>query len=339
MFSKKDAVKNQKSMFTKSNILPCTNTKGKIMNTKDSIISLIGKTPLYIPKSFIKEQNINAQLMAKLEFMNPAGSAKDRAALYMVNSAIERGELKEGGTVIEPTSGNTGIALSALAAAKGFKAVIVMPDSMSLERQKLMKAYGATLVLTPGKDGMKGAIAKAKEIKDGTSGAIIAGQFENPSNPLAHYETTAREIWADADGEIDVFLACVGTGGTFSGCAKYFKEKNPDIITVAVEPESSALISKGQVGAHKIQGIGANFIPENFDSSLCDKVITVSDSEAYKAGREFSRSEGLLVGISSGAALAGAIKLSKCSEFAGKKIALVLPDGGERYLSTPDYLD
>lgn len=308
------------------------------MKIYSSLSQLIGRTPLYRCDRFTAFQGLSCTLYAKLEGMNPAGSTKDRAALYMIEEAKRSGRLTAGGAIIEPTSGNTGIALSALALSKGYKAIIVMPDNMSLERQRLMKAYGAELILTPASLGMKGAIEKAEQIHAALPGSIIAGQFENPANPLAHTETTGVEIWEDSDGEIDVFVACVGTGGTFSGCARYLKEKNTGILTVAVEPESSPLISKGVSGAHKIQGIGANFIPGNFDSSLADRVVTVSDGDAYGAARAFARAEGLLVGISSGAALAAAIALSREKELSGKRIALVLPDSGERYLTTPDFL-
>ena len=319
------------------------NTKGAACAVTDDMIyrsieELIGGTPLYIPERFLKEQSCDCTLLAKAEFFNPAGSTKDRAALSMINEAERRGELTPSGAVIEPTSGNTGIALAAICAARGYRAVIVMPDSMSVERQRLMKAYGAELILTPGEQGMKGAIEKAKEIQSTLPGSIIAGQFENPANPDAHYRTTAPELWRDSEGNIDIFIACVGTGGTFSGCAKYLKERDPRVLTVAIEPESSPLITRGISAAHKIQGIGANFIPENYDPSLADKVITVSDAEAYEAGRAFARSEGLLVGISSGACLAGVVKLCREGIARGKRVAAILPDTGERYLTTPDYL-
>lgn len=307
------------------------------MKIYSSVKELIGSTPLYSCERFANENGCSARLLAKLEFMNPAGSTKDRAALSMIEDALMSGRLAKGGAVIEPTSGNTGIAICALAASLGCRAVIVMPDNVSKERFALVKAYGGELVLTPGELGMKGAIAKANELCASNEGSIIAGQFENPANPTAHYRSTAPELWADSEGQIDLFVACVGTGGTFSGISRYLKEKDPAIVTVAVEPEASPLISRGLSAPHKIQGIGANFVPENFDRSLADEVITVTDAEAYEAGRAFARSEGLLVGISSGATLAAALKIAKRPENAEKTVAFVLPDSGERYLST-DYI-
>ena len=284
--------------------------------------------------NFEKNNNIEAEVFAKVEFFNPAGSIKDRAALEMILDFEERGLLKPGGTIIEPTSGNTGIGLAAVCASRGYSLIIVMPDNMSIERQLLMRAYGAEVVLTDGALGMAGAIAKAEELARENSGAIVAGQFSNPANPLAHYKETAREIYMDMMGDVDVFVACVGTGGTLSGCARYFKELKPSVKIVAVEPEASPMISEGRSGKHAIQGIGAGFIPENLDISLIDEVVTVSDSEAITYTRNVARCEGLLVGISSGAALAAVMKLSRKDKYKGKKIAVILPDTGERYLSS-----
>ena len=301
----------------------------------DSICELIGNTPLFRPNNLVK--GLPGDVLLKLEYLNPAGSIKDRAALQMIIDAEERGELRQSSTIIEPTSGNTGIGLAAIAASRGYKTIIVMPDSMSVERQKLMKAYGAELVLTPGADGMSGAIKKAEEIKNSTENAIIAGQFTNPSNPKAHVLTTGPEIWDDTDGKIDVLVAGVGTGGTLTGTAKFLKEKNPEIKVVAVEPTGSPLLSKGVAGSHGLQGIGANFIPEILDQNLIDEIITVSEEEAYSAGRALACREGILVGITSGAALHAALTLAKSPKYDGKTIVAILPDTGDRYLSTPMY--
>ena len=305
----------------------------------DSITELIGNTPLFRPNNLISDAGVSADVLLKLEYLNPAGSIKDRAALQMILDAEESGALKAGATIIEPTSGNTGIGLSAIAAARGYKTIIVMPDSMSVERQKLMKAYGAELVLTPGAEGMKGAIAKAEEIKASLPGSIIAGQFVNPSNPKAHILTTGPEIWDDTDGKIDILVAGVGTGGTLTGIGKYLKEQNPNIKVVAVEPETSPLLSKGVAGAHGLQGIGANFIPKILDQSLIDEIICVSDSEAYAAGRSLGQREGILCGITSGAALHAALVLAARPENVDKTIVAILPDTGDRYLSTPMFAD
>ena len=303
---------------------------GRVFN---SVCELIGGTPLVRLLNFENNNGLLASVFAKVEFFNPAGSTKDRAALEMVNDYEARGILKPNGVIIEPTSGNTGIGLAAVCASRGYRLIIVMPDNMSFERQMLMRAYGAELILTDGSLGMSGAIKKAEELKGEIDGAIIAGQFSNPANPLAHYKTTAREIYEDLDGNINVFLACVGTGGTLSGCARYLKEKKPDIKIVAVEPAGSPYISEGRAGKHAIQGIGAGFIPENLDLSLIDEVLTVTDGEAFDTMREIARCEGLLVGISSGAALSAVKKLASMEEYRGKRIAVILPDTGERYLS------
>ena len=300
----------------------------------DSIADLVGNTPLLELKNFAKANNINARLVAKLEFLNPAGSVKDRIAREMILQAEADGTLKPGATIIEPTSGNTGIGLCAMAAAKGYKALIVMPDSMSVERQKLMKAYGAELVLTPGALGMKGAIAKAEELVKEIPNAIIAGQFTNPANPLAHKKTTGPEIWQDTDGKIDIFVAGAGTGGTVSGTGGYLKEMNPDIKIIAAEPASSPFLTKGIAGAHKIQGIGAGFLPQTMNVNVCDEIITVTDDDAYECARQVARCEGILVGISSGAALWAASEIAKRKENEGKLIVVLLPDTGDRYLST-----
>lgn len=299
-----------------------------------SIDELIGHTPIIELGNFEKNNSLTSRIFAKVEFFNPAGSIKDRAALEMVNDAEARGLLKEGGVIIEPTSGNTGIGLAAICASRGYRLIIVMPDSMSVERQMLMRAYGVELILTDGVLGMAGAIARAEELKVEIGGAIIAGQFSNPANAEAHYKTTAPEIWADTDGNVDILISCIGTGGTISGCSRYLKEMNPDIKVIGVEPASSPFITEGRSGAHAIQGIGAGFIPENLDLSLVDEVVTVADEEALECMREIARCEGLLVGISSGAALAAAIKVARREENADKRIVVILPDTGERYLSS-----
>lgn len=301
----------------------------------DSVTELIGKTPILRFNNLKKELALKGNILAKLEYLNPAGSVKDRVALAMIEDAEKRGLLKAGGVIIEPTSGNTGIGLCMVAAARGYRAVIVMPETMSAERRMLMKAYGAELVLTDGKKGMSGAIEKAEELKNSMPGAIIAGQFTNPVNPKAHYLTTGPEIWEDTEGSVAAFVAGVGTGGTITGAGKYLKEKNPGIKIVGAEPFNSAVISGGKAGSHNLQGIGAGFVPEVLDVSVIDEMIKVKDEEAYRAGRLLARSEGVLAGISSGAALFAAIALAKRAEFEGKDIAVLLPDTGDRYLSTP----
>ncbi len=299
-----------------------------------SIDQLIGHTPLLRLKKTEEQLKLKAKLIVKLEYFNPGGSVKDRVALAMIEQAVRQGKLDKDTVIIEPTSGNTGIGIASVATARGYKAIIVMPETMSVERQKLIKAYGAELVLTEGSKGMSGAIAKADELAKEYGKAIIAGQFINPANPLAHYDTTAREIWQDTDGEVDVFVAGVGTGGTLSGVGKYLKEQNADIKVVAVEPLSSPMISQGKAGAHKIQGIGAGFIPATLDVNIFDEVIAVANGDAMDAARELGKREGVLVGISSGAALWAAIELAKRDENVGKTIVAVMPDTGERYLST-----
>ena len=289
--------------------------------------------------NYMKNFDINGRILAKLEYFNPAGSAKDRVAKQMITDAEASGKLKKGSTIIEPTSGNTGIGLASGAASLGYKCVLVMPDSMSVERINLLKAYGAEVVLSEGAKGMAGAVAKAEELAKNTEGSFIAGQFENPSNPKAHYLTTGPEIWADTDGKIDIFVATVGTGGTLTGTAKYLKEKNPDIKIIAVEPASSPLLSAGKAGPHKIQGIGANFVPEILDTDLYDEVLTVTDDDAYKAANAIAKLEGILVGISSGAAVSAAAKIGKRPENAGKNIVTVLPDSGDRYMSSGVFTD
>ncbi len=299
-----------------------------------SIDQLIGHTPLLRLKKTEEQLKLKAKLIVKLEYFNPGGSVKDRVALAMIEQAVRQGKLDKDTVIIEPTSGNTGIGIASVATARGYKAIIVMPETMSVERQKLIRAYGAELVLTEGSKGMSGAIAKADELAKEYGKAIIAGQFINPANPLAHYDTTAREIWQDTDGEVDIFVAGVGTGGTLSGVGKYLKEKNADIKVVAVEPLSSPMISQGKAGAHKIQGIGAGFIPATLDVNIFDEVIAVANGDAMDAARELGKREGVLVGISSGAALWAAIELAKRDENVGKTIVAVMPDTGERYLST-----
>ncbi len=298
------------------------------------ITELVGKTPLLELCNYEKENNLQAKIIAKLECMNPAGSAKDRIAVKMIEEAEKKGLLTEGSVIIEPTSGNTGIGLASVAAAKGYKVILTMPDTMSVERRNLLKAYGAEIVLTEGSLGMNGAVAKANELKEKYGGSFIAGQFVNPDNPQAHYETTGPEIWEDTEGKVDIFVAGIGTGGTISGTGKYLKEKNSNIKIVGVEPASSPLITEGRSGSHKIQGIGANFIPDTFDKSICDEIITIEAEDAFIAGRTLATKEGFLVGISSGAALHGAKILAEREENKGKTIVVLLPDSGERYLST-----
>ena len=300
------------------------------MKIYGSISELVGKTPLLE----LKNIKTRARLVAKLEYLNPAGSVKDRVALEMIEDAEKSGKLKAGSTIIEPTSGNTGIGLSAIAAAKGYRVIITMPDTMSKERIALMKAYGAELILTDGKLGMKGAIEKAEELSKEIEGSIVAGQFTNPANPKAHEKTTGPEIWEDTDGRVDIFVAGVGTGGTISGTGRFLKSKNPDIKVVAVEPSDSPYLSKGQGGAHKLQGIGAGFVPDVLDTAVYDEIITVTSDEAYDAGRSLAKKEGILVGISSGAALFAAIEVANRPENEGKTVVVLLPDTGDRYLST-----
>ena len=302
-----------------------------------SFEQLIGKTPMLQLQNLETLQGLQARLLVKLEGFNPAGSAKDRVALAMIRSAEEKGLLKPGGTVIEPTSGNTGIGLAAVAAAKGYRAIIVMPDSMSIERRQLIAAYGAQVVLTDGKLGMTGAIAKAEALQKEIPGSIIVGQFENPANPEAHYLATGPEIWADTQGQVDIFVAGVGTGGTITGAGRYLKEKNSEMQIVAVEPAASPLLSKGFAGSHGLQGIGANFIPKVLDTSVYDHIFTVTEEQAYAATRLLAAREGILAGISSGAALHAAIELAKLPENTGKTVVALLPDTGERYLSTPAF--
>lgn len=305
-------------------------------NIKKSASELIGHTPLMEVCHYEEKYGItDATVLVKLEYLNPAGSVKDRIALHMIEVAEREGKLKPGGTIIEPTSGNTGIGLAAVAAAKGYRAVLTLPETMSVERRKLLQAYGAELVLTDGALGMKGAIAKAKELQAATPGSIILGQFENPANPEIHKETTGPEIWEDTDGKVDIFVAGVGTGGTITGVGACLKEKNPSVQVVAVEPESSPVLSGGQPGAHKIQGIGAGFVPEVLDTGIYDEIMKVSNEDAFAAGRAIAVCEGVLVGISSGAALYAATQLAKRPENRGKVIVALLPDSGDRYLSTP----
>ena len=300
-----------------------------------SLTELIGGTPLLELTQFEKDNQLEATMLAKLEYFNPAGSVKDRVAKSILDDAEQSGKLKPGGTIIEPTSGNTGIGLAAVAAARGYKLIITMPETMSVERRMLMKAYGAELVLTDGKKGMSGAIEKADELHREIPGSLIAGQFTNPANPKAHFETTGPEIYRDTDGKVDIFVAGVGTGGTVSGVGKYLKSKNPDVKVVAVEPETSPVLTKGKSGAHGIQGIGAGFVPDTLDTSVYDEVIAVEDADAYKFSRAVTASDGLLVGISAGAAICAGVQLARRPENKGKTIVVLLPDSGERYLSTP----
>lgn len=307
------------------------------MKVYASVEELIGKTPLLRLDNLKEKLELKANVFAKLECFNPAGSVKDRVALSMIKGAEEKGILKEGGTVIEPTSGNTGIGIASICASKGYKAILVMPETMSVERQKLLKAYGAEVVLTKGELGMQGAIDKAEEIAKNTPNSIVAGQFSNPLNPLAHYQTTANEILLDLDNNIDFFVSAIGSGGTISGTAKRLKEVNENIKVIGVEPENSPLITKGISGKHKIQGIGANFIPQNLDLTVIDEVLTVSDKDAYEYARIFAKTEGILIGISSGCALKTALDLAKKQENQGKNIVVIMPDSGDRYLSTDLY--
>ena len=304
-----------------------------------SVTELIGRTPLLELCNYERNHGLHATLLAKLECMNPAGSAKDRVAANMIARAEESGQLAPGGTTIEPTSGNTGIGLAAAAAAKGYHVILTMPDTMSVERRALIAAYGAEIVLTPGADGMSGAVARAEELHRSIPGSIIAGQFENPANPEAHEKTTGPEIWADTAGTVDIFVAGAGTGGTVSGVGRYLKAQDPNIKVVAFEPASSPLLTEGRAGPHGLQGIGANFVPENLDRTVLDEILTVTDADAYAAGRELARTEGILVGITSGAAVWAAAQLAMRPENAGKTIVALLPDSGERYLSTPMFRD
>ena len=304
-----------------------------------SVTELIGNTPLLEAKNFSSKVNFNGRLLVKLEYFNPAGSVKDRIAKAMIEAAESEGKLNKNSVIIEPTSGNTGIGLASFAAAKGYRAIFTMPETMSVERRQLLKAYGAEIVLTEGAKGMKGAIAKAEELAKEIPDAFIPSQFTNPANPAAHVATTGPEIWRDTEGAVEVFVAGVGTGGTLSGVGKFLKSKNPAVKIVAVEPKTSPVLSEGKSGAHKIQGIGAGFIPETLDTKIYDAIVPVANEDAFKFGREFARAEGVLVGISSGAALAAAIELSKRDDFAGKTFVVLLPDTGDRYLSTDLYKD
>ena len=304
-----------------------------------NILELVGNTPLMELGRFSREKGLSSPLVAKLEYFNPAGSVKDRVALSLVEDAERRGVLGQGGTIIEPTSGNTGIGLAMVATVRGYRLILTMPETMSVERRKLLKALGAEIVLTPGAEGMPGAIAEAERLKESISGAVILQQFENPANVEAHRRTTAQEIWRDADGKIDIFVACVGTGGTVTGIGSVLKEKNPSVRIVAVEPASSPVLSGGKPGAHKIQGIGAGFVPKIYDSSVVDEVVAVEDADAFQASRDLARTEGVLVGISSGAALHAAAEMVLRPENVGKRVVVLLPDTGERYLSTDLFAD
>lgn len=309
------------------------------MKVYEKLTDLIGSTPLFKLSNFAKEEKLDATVLAKLEYFNPAGSVKDRIAKAMIEDAEAKGLLKKGSVIIEPTSGNTGIGLASVAAARGYRIILTMPETMSVERRNLLKAYGAELVLTEGAKGMKGAIAKAEELKNEIPNSFIPGQFVNMANPTAHYNTTGPEIWNDTDGKVDIFIAGVGTGGTLSGVGKYLKEKNKDIKVIAVEPASSPVLSKGVAGPHKIQGIGAGFVPETLNPKIYDEIIPVENEEAFRVGKEIARKEGILVGISSGAALYAASVVAKRPENKGKTIVVLLPDTGDRYLSTPMFQD
>lgn len=303
---------------------------------KQSMTELIGGTPILKLNRYSEVSGITgANILAKLEYLNPAGSVKDRIGLKMIIDAEEKGIIKPGATIIEPTSGNTGIGLAAVATARGYRAILTLPETMSVERRTMLAAYGAEIVLTEGSKGMKGAIEKAEELKNEIEGAVILGQFVNPANPQAHYETTGPEIWEQTDGKVDIFVAGVGTGGTLSGVGKYLKEQNPDVYVVAVEPSTSPVLSKGEAGAHKIQGIGAGFVPDTLDTSVYDEVLAIENDDAFAEGKKFAAAEGILVGISSGAALKAASILAERPENAGKNIVVLLPDSGDRYLSTP----
>ena len=304
------------------------------MNIAQDVTALIGRTPLVLLSRFSAARSLQTPLVAKVEAFNPGGSAKDRVAQAMLDDAEARGLLGAGAVIIEPTSGNTGVGLALLAAVRGYRVILTMPESMSLERRRLLQAFGAEIVLTPAADGMAGAVARAEALHAALPGSLIAGQFENPANPAAHERTTGPEIWRDTDGTVDVFVACVGTGGTVSGAGRYLKAQNPAVRVVAVEPAASPLLSEGRAGAHGIQGIGANFVPETFDRAVVDEILTVTDEEAFETARALARLEGLLVGISSGAAAAAAATLAARPDMAGKRIVVLLPDTGERYLST-----
>ena len=308
-------------------------------NIYTSVEQLIGKTPLLELTHLEQQEELQATLLAKLEYLNPAGSAKDRVAREMIDDAERKGVLKPGATIIEATSGNTGIGLAMVAVARGYRCIIVMPDSMSLERRQLMAAYGAELVLTPGAQGMTACLAKVEELKKELPGCFIPAQFENPANPAAHYATTGPEIWKDTDGNVDIFVATVGTGGTISGTGRYLKDKNPNVKVVAVEPAASPLLSGGKAGPHGIQGIGANFVPAALDTTVYDEVICVTDEEAYATGRRMGTAEGVLVGMSSGAAVCAALQVAKRPENKGKRIVVLLPDTGDRYLSSPMFAE
>ncbi|EKX99252.1 MULTISPECIES: cysteine synthase A [Selenomonas] len=308
-------------------------------NIYQSVTELIGRTPLLAAKAFAKEYNLPANIVVKLEYFNPAGSVKDRIAIAMIEQAERDGKIAPGATLIEPTSGNTGIGIAAIAAARGYHAILTMPETMSVERRNLLKAYGAEIVLTDGSQGMKGAIARAEQLQKEIPNSFIPSQFENPANPAVHERTTGPEIWTDTDGNIDAFIAGVGTGGTVSGVGRYLKSKKPSIHVVAVEPVDSPVLSGGKPGPHKIQGIGAGFIPATLDTKVYDEVIQVKNEDAFAYGREFARREGALVGISSGAALAAAVELARRPDFAAKTIVVLLPDGGDRYLSTDLFAD
>lgn len=305
------------------------------MGVYKGFTDIIGKTPLVEAANVEQAHGLKAKILVKLEYRNPAGSAKDRAAYYMIKAAEEKGLLKEGAVIIEPTSGNTGIGLAAIAAAKGYRAIFTMPDTMSVERRNILKAYGAEIVLTEGAKGMKGAIAKAEELANQIEGAYIPGQFDNPANAQAHYETTGPEIWEDTEGTVDIFVAGVGTGGTVTGVGRYLKEKNAGVKVVAVEPAGSPVLSGGQPGPHKIQGIGAGFVPGVLDTGIYDEIIRIENNQAFEASKELTKKEGILTGISSGAALYAAIELAKRPENEGKTIVALLPDSGDRYYSTP----
>ena len=302
---------------------------------KNGFLDLVGQTPLVRLNNLIKKEGLEADVLAKLEYFNPAGSVKDRISKEMILDAMEKGLINKNTTLIEPTSGNTGIGLSAVATSLNLKIIITMPETMSVERRNLMKAYGAELVLTPGSEGMKGAIAKAKELASQIENSFIPGQFENPANPQAHYKTTGPEIYSQTEGKVDIFVAGVGTGGTISGIGKYLKEQNPNVKVVAVEPASSPVLSTGKGGAHKIQGIGAGFVPDTLNTKIYDEIITVENEDAFASGKEVAKTEGILIGISSGAAIQAAKELAKREENKGKTIVVLLPDGGDRYLSTP----
>lgn len=304
---------------------------GKIYN---NVTELVGKTPLLELANFNNKYDLKAKLIAKLEYLNPAGSVKDRIAVAMIEDAEEKGLLKEGAVIIEPTSGNTGIGLASVAASRGYRAILTMPETMSVERRSLLKAYGAEVVLTEGAKGMNGAIAKAEELAKEIPNSFIPAQFDNPANPDAHYATTGPEIWEDTKGNVDIFVAGIGTGGTITGVGKFLKEKNPNVKIIAVEPADSPILSKGASGAHKIQGIGAGFVPKTLDTKIYDEIITVENEDAFVTGKEFAKTEGILVGISSGAALWAATEMAKRSENANKNIVVLLPDTGDRYLST-----